>query len=97
MHKSIEKLAYKIAEAVQGDQLIDSSDKINIYHRKVSAHGSANLAYANGVVASGLRAATLFSAEKNAGYQRDELASVWVVKFPLPWFSHHEILRSQRL
>jgi ferredoxin len=67
MHKSIEKLAYKIAEAVQGDKLSDISDKINIYHRKVSAHSSADLAYSNGTVAGGLRSAALFSSDKNSG------------------------------
>ena len=76
MHKSIEKLAYKITEAVQGDLLADITDKVNIYHRKVTAHTSADLAYANGVVASGLRAASLISEAKNAGNYNSFLSSL---------------------
>lgn len=66
MHKSIEKLAYKIAEAVQGDNLSDNSDKINIYHRKVTGHNGADLAYANGVITTGLRASALISGSGNS-------------------------------
>ena len=66
MHKSIEKLAYKIAEAVQGDQLTDINDTVNIYHRKVTSRQSADLAFSNGLVTSGLRSSVILSADRNS-------------------------------
>ena len=61
MHNSIEKLAYKFSEAVQGNALNSPTDKVNIFHRKVIARQSGDIAYSNGLLASGLRSSSIIS------------------------------------
>ena len=64
MNEIIEKLAYKIGEAVQSSALNGNAISKNVFHRNVSSHESSDISYINGLVSTGLRGSALLKGEK---------------------------------
>jgi len=64
MNEIIEKLAYKIGEGVQASSLSTTAEKVNAFHRTVTAHESSDISFINGLVATGLRGTALLEGDK---------------------------------